>query len=133
MFVFAFKVFQGLQFSREICLLATSSLDTVGFGLGVTTVYQIQFAKGCDRIRIRIKTHQYPTVLFKVRFLFVLTLQPYSTVSFNTIFFKLTCTGSPVSQLSGKKTKLFYLYYTIVRIFLSAKKSKKGCKLLKYC
>ena len=34
---------------------------------------------------------------------FVLTLQPYSTVSFNTIFFKLTCTGSPVSQLSGEK------------------------------
>ena len=40
---------------------------------------------------------------FKVHF-FVLTLQPYSTVSFNTIFFKLTCTESPVSQLSrGKK------------------------------
>ena len=31
------------------------------------------------------------------------TLQPYSTVSFNTIFFKLTCTGSPVSQFSREK------------------------------
>ena len=33
------------------------------------------------------------------------TLQPYSTVGFNTIFCKLTCTGSPVSQFSRKKNK----------------------------
>ena len=63
-------------------------------------------------------------VYFKVRF-FVFTLKPYSTVSFNNIFFKLTCTRSPVSQLSGKKTELFYLHWTIFCIFLSAKSQKR--------
>ena len=41
---------------------------------------------------------------FKVRFI-VLTLKPYITVSFNTIFFKLTCTRSQVPQLSGEKNR----------------------------
>ena len=70
-------------------------------------------------------------VYFKVRF-FVLTLKPYSTVSFNTIFFKLTCTKSPVSQVSGEKTTVLSSLDNFWHIFKS-KKSIKGFSLLKHC
>ena len=78
-------------------------------------------------MRLKISLADWPIstrTYFKVSF-FVLTLLPYSTVSFNIILFKLTCTKTLCLSFKGKKQNCSIFVRRFLAYFLMQKSQKR--------